>query len=74
MRIDTPAFLGRKTLSDFDLDRLRSYIDWSPFFQAWELKGKYPAILQDATYGEEARRLFADAQQHAASRSSAIAC
>ncbi len=61
--IDTPAFLGRRTVNDLDLAQLRPLIDWSPFFHAWEMKGKYPAILEDATYGEEARRLLQDAQQ-----------
>jgi 5-methyltetrahydrofolate--homocysteine methyltransferase len=62
VQIDTPSFLGRRKLPDVDLGRLRRYIDWSPFFHAWELKGKYPAILHDAVYGDEARRLFDDAQ------------
>jgi 5-methyltetrahydrofolate--homocysteine methyltransferase len=61
--IDTPSFLGPRKLDDFDLNLLVPYIDWSPFFMAWELKGKYPAILDDAIYGSEARKLFADAQQ-----------
>jgi 5-methyltetrahydrofolate--homocysteine methyltransferase len=50
-------------LPDFPLARLVEYIDWSPFFQAWELRGKYPAIFDDAVVGEEARKLFADAQK-----------
>jgi cobalamin-dependent methionine synthase I len=44
------------------LDDLRNYIDWTPFFRAWELHGNYPAILDDAVVGESARQLFADAQ------------
>ena len=43
--------------------QLVDYIDWSPFFMAWEMRGKYPAILDDAKYGAEARKLFDDAQQ-----------
>jgi 5-methyltetrahydrofolate--homocysteine methyltransferase len=62
-RIDTPAFLGRKTLCDYPLEKLLEYIDWSPFFLTWELKGKYPAILQDEKVGEVASRLFDDARK-----------
>ena len=49
-------------LTDFPLDRIVPYIDWSPFFMAWELKGKYPEIFKDATVGKEARDLFDKAQ------------
>ena len=62
VRIDVPAFLGKKVLTDFPLEQIVSYIDWSPFFQTWELRGKYPAIFDDPTIGAEARQLFADAQ------------
>lgn len=61
--ISKPQFLGTKALTDFPLDRIVPYIDWSPFFMAWELKGKYPAILQDAHVGKEARDLFDKAQK-----------
>ncbi|MBX7165663.1 MAG: methionine synthase [Pirellulales bacterium] len=61
VRIDRPASIGRRVLDDFPLAELVDYIDWSPFFMAWELKGKYPAILSDATYGAEATRLHQDA-------------
>jgi 5-methyltetrahydrofolate--homocysteine methyltransferase len=61
LAIDTPAFLGTRVLDNFSLKTLVPYIDWSPFFQAWELRGKYPKILTDATVGEEARKLHADA-------------
>jgi 5-methyltetrahydrofolate--homocysteine methyltransferase len=57
-----PRFLGARTLTDVPIAELVDYIDWSPFFATWELNGKYPAILQDATVGEAARSLFADAQ------------
>jgi 5-methyltetrahydrofolate--homocysteine methyltransferase len=57
-----PAFLGTKVFDDYPLDRLVPYIDWTPFFQTWELAGRYPQILDDATVGEAARSLFADAQ------------
>ncbi|MGA9948980.1 MAG: methionine synthase [Xanthobacteraceae bacterium] len=57
-----PCLLGAHTLTDIAIAELVDYIDWSPFFATWELNGKYPAILQDATVGEAARGLFADAQ------------
>jgi 5-methyltetrahydrofolate--homocysteine methyltransferase len=56
-----PEFLGRRVLRDFPLDQIVPYIDWSPFFMAWELRGKYPMILSDKTVGVEASKLFADA-------------
>ena len=63
LSIDKPAFLGTRQLQDFPLADLVPYIDWSPFFMAWELKGKYPRILEDAVVGAAARDLFANAQQ-----------
>jgi len=57
-----PAFLGTKVLSDFPLTELEPYIDWTPFFHTWELRGSYPRILTDKVVGEEATTLFADAQ------------
>jgi 5-methyltetrahydrofolate--homocysteine methyltransferase len=57
-----PKFLGTKTFETYDLEELAKYIDWTPFFQTWEMKGRYPAILQDEKQGEAARQLFADAQ------------
>ncbi|MBR0555021.1 methionine synthase [Ciceribacter sp. L1K23] len=57
-----PSFLGTKVFDDYDLADLARYIDWTPFFQTWELKGRYPAILEDEAQGEAARQLFADAQ------------
>ncbi|MDE2212095.1 MAG: methionine synthase [Betaproteobacteria bacterium] len=57
-----PAFLGVRPLPDVPLEELVPFIDWTPFFQTWELTGRYPAILQDETVGEAARNLFADAQ------------
>ena len=56
--IAVPAFLGTRPLCDFPLSAIVPYIDWSPFFMSWELKGKYPAILADPVVGEEARDLF----------------
>ncbi|MBN8913153.1 MAG: methionine synthase [Rhizobiales bacterium] len=57
-----PSFLGTRTLKEFPLADLVPYIDWTPFFQAWELPGRYPAILDDNKVGSEARKLFADAR------------
>jgi 5-methyltetrahydrofolate--homocysteine methyltransferase len=58
-----PAFTGNRVFSDFPIGELVPYIDWSPFFHAWELRGVYPRILQDEVVGEEATRLFGDAQK-----------
>ena len=57
----TPTFTGKQVIDDIDLSVLRDYVDWMPFFNAWEFHGKYPAILTDATVGEAASSLFADA-------------
>ena len=57
-----PTFLGRRVLRDIPLAEIVPYIDWSPFFMAWELSGKYPQILDDPKVGTEARKLFGDAQ------------
>jgi 5-methyltetrahydrofolate--homocysteine methyltransferase len=57
-----PKQLGVQTFTAYDLAELAEYIDWTPFFQSWELHGRYPKILQDEVVGEEARKLFADAQ------------
>ncbi|MCA9077038.1 MAG: cobalamin-dependent protein, partial [Planctomycetaceae bacterium] len=59
--IPEPSFLGLRTIDDMDLAVLRDYIDWSPFFMTWQLIGKYPKILEDASVGEEAKKLYADA-------------
>jgi 5-methyltetrahydrofolate--homocysteine methyltransferase len=59
--IPTPAFLGTRVLRSVPLEEIVPYIDWSPFFMSWELSGKYPAILEDARVGAEARKLFDDA-------------
>jgi 5-methyltetrahydrofolate--homocysteine methyltransferase len=61
--IPKPSFIGTRVLDDVSLATLREYIDWSPFFLTWELKGKYPRILDDPQLGEAARKLFADAQE-----------
>ena len=57
-----PARGGRSLLRNFSLEILVDYIDWTPFFRTWELHGRYPKILEDKVVGEEARKLFADAQ------------
>lgn len=57
-----PQFLGIKTWQNYSLKTLAEYIDWTPFFQTWELAGRYPKILDDPVVGESARQLFADAQ------------
>ena len=59
---EKPEFLGVKVYEDFPLADLVEYIDWSPFFHAWELRGRFPKILQDPVVGNEAKKLFADAQ------------
>jgi 5-methyltetrahydrofolate--homocysteine methyltransferase len=58
-----PGFLGTRSFDDYDLAELVEYIDWTPFFQTWELAGRYPAILDDPTVGGAARALFADARE-----------
>ena len=57
-----PTFLGARAFHDYDLAELVPYIDWTPFFQTWELTGRYPAILKDNKFGAEAQKLFNDAQ------------
>ena len=62
-----PSFLGPKCFEDYNLNRLLPYIDWNPFFQTWQLRGKYPnrhypRIFQDESVGAEAKKLYDDAQ------------
>jgi 5-methyltetrahydrofolate--homocysteine methyltransferase len=59
----SPPMLGLRVWEDFSLATLREYIDWSPFFRAWELAGRYPDILKDSVVGEEASKLFKDATE-----------
>jgi 5-methyltetrahydrofolate--homocysteine methyltransferase len=59
----TPNNLGNTVLKELDLEVLRGYIDWTPFFSTWMLSGKYPKILEDPIVGEEAKKLFKDANQ-----------
>jgi 5-methyltetrahydrofolate--homocysteine methyltransferase len=60
--IATPSFVGRRFLDDIPLEEIAKYIDWTYFFSAWELKGRFPAILDHPQYGDAARKLFEDAQ------------
>ncbi|MFZ4548607.1 MAG: methionine synthase, partial [Bacteroidales bacterium] len=57
-----PSFLGAKHLDDYPLEEISRYIDWTFFFHAWKISGKYPAIFEDPLKGVEARKLFNDAQ------------
>src|SRR5882672_3832140 len=58
-----PTFLGTRSFDNYDLAELVGYIDWTPFFQTWELAGRYPAILDDPKVGEAARALYDDAKK-----------
>jgi 5-methyltetrahydrofolate--homocysteine methyltransferase len=62
-QLATPAFTGRRMLEAYPLAEIAEYIDWTFFFHAWELRGKYPDLLQHPTRGQAARELFADAKQ-----------
>jgi 5-methyltetrahydrofolate--homocysteine methyltransferase len=61
--IHSPNFIGVKSLNNIDLREISQFIDWTPFFQTWELHGRFPAILTDEVVGKEATKLFEDAQQ-----------
>ncbi len=61
--ITEPTSIGTKVFKDYDLKEIAEYIDWTPLFSAWELKGKYPEIFDDKKIGEEARKVFDDAQK-----------
>ena len=58
-----PVQMGVQRIAAYDLSELVAYIDWTPFFQTWELRGRYPMILEDAKYGVEARKLLDDARE-----------
>jgi 5-methyltetrahydrofolate--homocysteine methyltransferase len=60
--IKKPNFIGTKVFEDYDIKEIAEYIDWTPFFHSWELKGSYPKILNDPERGVEATKLFNDAQ------------
>jgi 5-methyltetrahydrofolate--homocysteine methyltransferase len=57
-----PSFLGVKSFENYPLEEIAGYIDWTPFFQAWELAGRFPKILDDEIVGKEAQKLYNDAQ------------
>ena len=59
---EKPKFIGRRVFKNFSLGEIAQYIDWTPFFQTWDLAGKFPAILDDEIVGAEARKVYADAQ------------
>jgi 5-methyltetrahydrofolate--homocysteine methyltransferase len=61
--VKKPNKLGVTVLKDYPLSTLRNYIDWTPFFMTWELKGKYPSIFDDKNVGDEAKKLFDDANK-----------
>ena len=61
-RFAMPSLIGTKVFNDIDLSEIRKYIDWTFFFHAWKLNGKFPAIFKDPVKGEEAQKLFDDAQ------------
>jgi len=61
--ITSPSFLGNKILNDYPLDEIRKYIDWTFFFHAWNLNGKYPLIFDDPVNGNDALKLFNDANK-----------
>lgn len=63
VRIDTPSFTGSRLVANLHLRELVPYIDWTPFFQSWELAGKFPKILEDEIVGTQARELYRDAQK-----------
>ncbi|MEI7013964.1 methionine synthase [Leptospira licerasiae] len=63
-KVTKPNFVGVRVFdNEISLEELVPFIDWSPFFQAWELKGRYPSILESETYGKQAKELFKDAQK-----------
>ena len=60
--VQQPKFTGVKYFTDYSIETLVDYIDWTPFFSSWQLKGKFPAIFEDAYVGTEAKKLYNDAQ------------
>ncbi len=63
IEIPKPSFIGTRAFADYPLEELADYIDWQPFFWAWELRGKFPDILDHPQHGEEARKLYADGKK-----------
>ncbi len=62
IKISKPAFTGVKVFTQYPIDEIAEYIDWTPFFHSWEMRGSYPKILQDPERGAEATKLFNEAQ------------
>lgn len=62
-QVKKPRKLGVTAINNYSLSKLRDYIDWTPFFMTWELKGKYPSIFEDKKVGDEAKKLFNDANK-----------
>ncbi len=58
-----PTFLGNRSFENYPLEEIAAFIDWTPFFQAWEMKGRYPKLLEDPVSGAEAKKLLHDAQE-----------
>src|ERR1043165_8101502 len=58
-----PEFTGTKVFAHYSLEEIAGYIDWTPFFHSWEMKGSYPKIFEDKERGPEAKKLFDDAQK-----------
>ncbi|MEL7047910.1 MAG: vitamin B12 dependent-methionine synthase activation domain-containing protein, partial [Pseudomonadota bacterium] len=58
-----PSFLGTRTFTEYDLNNLVDVIDWTPFFSTWELRGRFPQILEDNVVGSEAKKVYADARE-----------
>ncbi|MGA2798895.1 MAG: methionine synthase, partial [Thermoguttaceae bacterium] len=63
IEIPKPSFIGARVFADYSLEELAGYIDWQPFFWAWELRGKFPDILDHPQHGEEAQKLYADGKK-----------
>ena len=61
--LPTPEFVGLKAFQEYPLEEIREFIDWSPFSSTWELRGKYPKIFEDEYVGEEAKKIYADANR-----------
>ena len=61
VEITTPKFIGRRVFKNYDLAEIAKYIDWTPFFQTWDLAGKFPQILTDEVVGDSATKVYADA-------------
>ncbi len=62
-QIQEPTFIGTKVFTDYSIEELIEYIDWTPFFSTWELNGKYPRIFENEKYGAEAKELYDNAQK-----------